>query len=77
MVEQGRVAGLHAYAGHGLRTDNAGAIAAIPGMEELNIGHFIIARAVIVGMDAAVGKCWRRWRGARSLRARNRGHALK
>jgi len=54
VVEQGRVAGLHAYAGHGLRTDNAGAIAAIPGMEELNIGHFIIARAVIVGMDAAV-----------------------
>ena len=35
-------------------TDNAAAIAAIPGMEELNIGHFIIARAAIVGMDAAV-----------------------
>ncbi|PYQ68114.1 MAG: pyridoxine 5'-phosphate synthase [Acidobacteria bacterium] len=39
---------------HGLRTDNVGPIAAIPGMEELNIGHFIIARAVIVGIDAAV-----------------------
>ncbi|HEY2292748.1 MAG TPA: pyridoxine 5'-phosphate synthase [Thermoanaerobaculia bacterium] len=54
VVEQGRGAGLQAYAGHGLRTDNVGPVAAIPGMEELNIGHFIIARAVIVGIDAAV-----------------------
>jgi pyridoxine 5-phosphate synthase len=54
VVEQGRAAGLHAYAGHGLRTDNVGPVAAIPGMEELNIGHAIIARAVIVGIDAAV-----------------------
>lgn len=53
-VEQGRAAGFHAYAGHGLRTDNVGPIAALPGMEELNIGHFIVSRAVIVGMDAAV-----------------------
>jgi pyridoxine 5-phosphate synthase len=54
VVEQGTGAGLHAYAGHGLRTDNVGPMAAILGMEELNIGHFIIARAVIVGIDAAV-----------------------
>jgi pyridoxine 5-phosphate synthase len=54
MVERGRAAGLHAYAGHGLRTDNVGPIAALPGMEELNIGHFIVARAVIVGMETAV-----------------------
>jgi pyridoxine 5-phosphate synthase len=54
IVEQGRSAGLHAYAGHGLRTDNVGPVAAIPGMEELNIGHFIVGRAVIVGMEAAV-----------------------
>jgi len=54
VVEQGRAAGFHAYAGHGLRTDNVGPVAAIPGMEELNIGHAIIARAVIVGMEAAV-----------------------
>ncbi len=53
-VEQGRAAGFHAYAGHGLRTDNVGLVAALPGMEELNIGHFIIARAAIVGIDAAV-----------------------
>ena len=54
MVEQGKAAGFHAYAGHGLRTDNVGPIAALPGMEELNIGHFIVGRAVIVGMEAAV-----------------------
>jgi pyridoxine 5-phosphate synthase len=54
VVEQGKAAGFHAYAGHGLRTDNVGPIAAIPGMEELNIGHFIVARAAIVGIDAAV-----------------------
>ncbi len=53
-VEQGRALGLRAYAGHGLRTDNVGAVAAVPGMEELNIGHSIIARAVIVGMETAV-----------------------
>jgi pyridoxine 5-phosphate synthase len=53
-VEQGKAAGFHAYAGHGLRTDNVGPIAALPGMEELNIGHFIVARSVIVGMEAAV-----------------------
>ncbi len=54
VVELGRAAGFQAYAGHGLRTDNVGPIAALPGMAELNIGHFIIARAAIVGMDAAV-----------------------
>lgn len=53
-VAQGRGAGFHAYAGHGLRTDNVGPVARIAGMEELNIGHFIIARAAIVGIDAAV-----------------------
>ncbi|HEY0510805.1 MAG TPA: pyridoxine 5'-phosphate synthase [Thermoanaerobaculia bacterium] len=54
VAEQGTAAGLHAYAGHGLRTDNVGPVAKVPGMEELNIGHSIIARAAIVGMDAAV-----------------------
>lgn len=54
VVQQGKEAGFHAYAGHGLRTDNVGPIATIPGMEELNIGHFIIGRAALVGIDAAV-----------------------
>lgn len=50
----GRGLGLHLYAGHGLRTDNVGPIASLQGMEELNIGHFLVSRAVMVGMDAAV-----------------------
>jgi pyridoxine 5-phosphate synthase len=50
----GRARGLSLYAGHGLRPDNVGPIAAVPGMEELNIGHAIVSRSVLVGMDAAV-----------------------
>jgi len=42
------------HAGHGLTVANVGAIAALPGMAELNIGHSIVARAVLVGMAAAV-----------------------
>lgn len=50
----GRGQGLHLYAGHGLRTDNVGPVASLPGMEELNIGHWLVSRAVLVGMDTAV-----------------------
>ncbi len=46
--------GLIVNAGHGLRTDNVRPIAEIPGMEVLNIGHSIVARAVFIGMEAAV-----------------------
>ena len=46
--------GLIVNAGHGLRTDNVVPIAAIPGMQVLNIGHSIVARAVFIGMEAAV-----------------------
>jgi pyridoxine 5-phosphate synthase len=46
--------GFRLYAGHGLTVANVGPIAAIPGMEELNIGHALIARAVMIGMPAAV-----------------------
>jgi len=53
-VEQGRALGLKAYAGHGLTPGNVGPVAAIAGMEELNIGHALIARAVIIGLEAAV-----------------------
>jgi pyridoxine 5-phosphate synthase len=50
----GRERGFHLYAGHGLTTGNVGPIAALPGMEELNIGHSIVSRAVLVGMTEAV-----------------------
>ncbi|HXU44755.1 MAG TPA: pyridoxine 5'-phosphate synthase [Thermoanaerobaculia bacterium] len=52
----GRAAGLHLYAGHGLTVENVGPIAALPGMEELNIGHALVSRAVLVGMEAAVAE---------------------
>jgi pyridoxine 5-phosphate synthase len=45
---------LHLHMGHGLTYTNVGAIAQIPGLEELNIGHSIISRAVLVGMERAV-----------------------
>jgi pyridoxine 5-phosphate synthase len=50
----GRERGLAVYAGHGLTTDNVGPIAALPEVEELNIGHWLVARAVLVGIGAAV-----------------------
>ena len=49
-----RSAGLQVNAGHGLHYHNSAAIAAIPELVELNIGHAIIARAVLVGLDTAV-----------------------
>lgn len=55
--EAARVArglGLRVNAGHGLDTANVGAIMKIEGLEELNIGFSIVARAVFVGLDAAV-----------------------
>jgi pyridoxine 5-phosphate synthase len=46
--------GLHVHMGHGLTYWNVQAIAAIPGVEELNIGHSIVSRAVLVGIERAV-----------------------
>jgi pyridoxine 5-phosphate synthase len=46
--------GLGVSAGHGLNYQNVRKVALIPNMEELNIGHAIIAKAVMVGMDRAV-----------------------
>jgi pyridoxine 5-phosphate synthase len=46
--------GLRVNAGHGLTYQNVEPIAAIPAMEELNIGHTIVARSVAVGLQQAV-----------------------
>ena len=46
--------GLRVLAGHGLTYRNVGPIAAIPEIEELNIGHNLISRAILVGMERAV-----------------------
>jgi len=45
---------LQVNAGHGLHYHNVQAIAAIPEMVELNIGHSIIGRAVFTGLEEAV-----------------------
>ena len=46
--------GLRVFAGHGLNYDNVKSIVAIPEVEELNIGHFLVAQSVYVGMENAV-----------------------
>ena len=49
-----RQAGMALHAGHGLNYRNVRPVAAIEGMHELNIGHSIIARAMMVGLEQAV-----------------------
>lgn len=46
--------GLAVHAGHGLTVDNVGSVAAIPEVEELNIGHSIVSRSIFVGLEEAV-----------------------
>lgn len=46
--------GLHVHMGHGLNYHNVQAVCRIAGVEELNIGHSIVSRAVLVGMERAV-----------------------
>jgi pyridoxine 5-phosphate synthase len=46
--------GLAVHAGHGLTVGNVGPVAAIPEIEELNIGHSIVSRALFVGLADAV-----------------------
>jgi pyridoxine 5-phosphate synthase len=49
----GRSVGLAVHAGHGLTYENVAPVAAIPEIEELNIGHSIVSRAVLVGIERA------------------------
>mgnify|MGYP000721654261 CR=1 FL=1 len=53
-IEYALKQGLIVNAGHGLHYHNTAAVAAIPGINELNIGHSIIAHAVFVGLKEAV-----------------------
>ncbi|MHB1678469.1 MAG: pyridoxine 5'-phosphate synthase [Sulfuriferula sp.] len=53
-VEYGNQLGLQVNAGHGLHYHNVQAIAALPGVAELNIGHAIVAQALFVGWEAAI-----------------------
>ena len=58
--------GLAVHAGHGLTYENVSPVAAIAAIEELNIGHSIISRAVLVGMERAVREMGGLIREARS-----------
>lgn len=51
---QARAAGLAVHAGHGLGYANVQPVAGIPEVEELNIGHSIVSRSIITGLEAAV-----------------------
>jgi pyridoxine 5-phosphate synthase len=58
--------GLFVHAGHGLTYRNVVPVASIPEIEELNIGHSVVSRAVMVGMRGAVEEMLRLVKGARS-----------
>lgn len=61
--EQAIDLGLRVNAGHGLTYWNVYPVACIPGMEELNIGHTIVSRAALVGMERAVREMKQAMRG--------------
>jgi len=46
--------GIEPHAGHGLTFDNVMAVAAIPQLAELNIGHFLVGEAIFTGLEASV-----------------------
>jgi pyridoxine 5-phosphate synthase len=50
----GHELGMAVHAGHGLTTGNVAAVAAIAEIEELNIGHHIVSRSILVGIEDAV-----------------------
>lgn len=59
LVDAGKLVrqlGMRLHAGHGLNYHNVGPVAAIEHMEELNIGHSIVARSIFVGFPAAVAE---------------------
>jgi pyridoxine 5-phosphate synthase len=64
-ARRGAEIGLAVHAGHGLTVKNVGFVAGIPEVEELNIGHSIISRAVFVGLDEAVREMRRAMDSAR------------
>ena len=57
-ARKGREEGLSVHAGHGLTYENVVPVAAVSEIEELNIGHSIVSRAVLVGLERAVGEMW-------------------
>ena len=64
-AREGAAIGLAVHAGHGLTVKNVGPVAAIPEIEELNIGHSIVGRAIFVGLEEAVREIRRAMDAAR------------
>jgi pyridoxine 5-phosphate synthase len=65
-ARRGADLGLAIHAGHGLTVRNVAPVAAIPEIEELNIGHSIVSRSVFVGLERAVKEMLDAMRAARS-----------
>lgn len=65
-VRLGREQGLQVNAGHGLNYENVQPVAALPDVQELNIGHAIVARAIFTGLGEAVREMKRLMIAARS-----------
>ncbi len=58
--------GIEVHAGHGLSFDNVAAVAAIPEVVELNIGHFLVGEAIFVGLDSSIREMRRLMDAART-----------
>lgn len=67
-VRRAKAAGLAIHAGHGLTYRNVQPVAAIAEIEELNIGHSIMSRAILTGLSEAVGEMKRLVLTARETR---------
>ncbi|MGZ3331196.1 MAG: pyridoxine 5'-phosphate synthase [Gemmatimonadaceae bacterium] len=65
-ARRGADLGIAVHAGHGLTVKNVGPVAVIPEIEELNIGHSVISRAVFIGLDRAVKEIHEAMRASRS-----------
>jgi pyridoxine 5-phosphate synthase len=65
-VKLGLSCGMMVHAGHGLTYKNVGRIATIPGINDFNIGHNIVARAVLVGFERAVREMFEALKSGRS-----------
>ena len=57
--------GLEVHAGHGLSFDSVGAVAALPQVVELNIGHYLIGEALFMGLEGAIREMRARMDAAR------------
>lgn len=67
-AKQAEALGLEVHAGHGIDFETVAAIAALPQLVELNIGHFLIGEAIFVGLEVAIRRMKSLMDGARALR---------